>query len=293
MTTPVINIQKELKAAGLAGKPTAVEEVVGYFVANPVQKHLAVSSVLGMGRSIVVHTIIYPIEAVKTLYQSKATPEKSYEIGKRLFQTEGVLGVYRGLAPKLVSTVTKQAWCWPMITGVPMYLKRHSIDPYAEQGLTGLAIATVDAGVTTPFDRLRILMTTKRDQKLSFKNTFENGWHGFGANWSKLSVSWSVYLVAQKALREHEKARSGTLDLSLSQLTKVSVQVAGIVSVCMAPFDVFNTLRQSKDMKLAEFLSGNVLRKMFRGWPLSATSLVIHSLASTTLIDKLEQFRSN
>ena len=232
----VININKELKAAGLLGGPTLAEEVVCYFIDNPTQRHLAVSSLLGMGRSVVVHTIIYPIEAVKTLYQSKTTPEKSYEIAKRLFQTEGILGVYRGLAPKLVSTVTKQAWCWPMITGVPIHLKKYNINPYVEQGLTGLAIATVDAGVTTPFDRLRILMTTKRDQELSFKNTFQNGWHGVVANWSKLSVSWSVFLVAQKALRDREKERSGTPDLSLSQLTKVSIQVAGIVSVCMAPF---------------------------------------------------------
>lgn len=101
------------------------------------------------------------------------------------------------------------------------------------------------------------------------------------------------FLVAQKVLRDAECARSGKQDLSSVQLMKVSLEVASVVSVISAPFDMANTLKQSRELGLTYLFSGNVLQKMFRGWSLSASSLIIHNIASITLIDYLERLRSD
>jgi hypothetical protein len=242
----------------------------------------------GIARGLSVHTLIYPIEVVKIRQQCQSNPEKSTEIARALFQKEGASAFYKGLPAQLIKTSIKQAWVWPVITGIPAYLKRHNIKELPQQILTGLSIATIDAAITTPLERVKIRSASTGKSRFSLDDVYKNGWRGFTIHWAKLSVNWVTFLVAQKHLRDRYRKTPEQV-LSLPQLAGIGAQVAVIVSLVSAPFDIANTLKQAKNLSPTHLLSGNVLRKLYRGWPLNVLALTIHNVASVIVIDKLGQ----
>lgn len=99
-------------------------------------------------------------------------------------------------------------------------------------------------------------------------------------------MNWVAFLTAQKYLRD-QSSRSSKQRLSLPQLIKIGVQVALIVSIVSAPFDIANTLKQAKNLTPYHLFNRHGVFKLYRGWPLNALSLMIHNIASVTLIEKL------
>lgn len=250
------------------------------------KENLAWSSLWGVVRGVSVHTLIYPLEVVKIRQQCSQDESKSLRVALTLFRQEGIGAFYKGLAPQLLKTSIKQIWCWPMITGMPSIFQRYQIETLAQQALTGLSIATIDAAISTPLERAKILSAFKGTNKCCFKNVYREGWRGFTIHWSKLSVNWITFLTAQKHLRDHYSELSEH-SLSFSELTQIGVQVALIVSLVSAPFDIANTLKQAQNLTPSHLFSRRGMFKFYRGWPLNALSLVIHNIASVTLIEKL------
>ncbi len=245
---------------------------------------LVVSSFLGIARGVFVHSVIYPVEVVKVRYQCSPGDPKISEIALRIFQQEGIGAFYKGLAPQLLKTSFKQVWCWPMITGMPSVFKDNRVGDLGQQALTGLSIATFDAATSIHLDRAKIVSAFTGTSKFCFKNAYKEGWKGFSTHWSKLSVNWVTFLTAQKYLRDQS---SSTRPLPLLEVTKIGIQVALIVSLASAPFDLVNTLKQAQNTPFSQVLRRYGFFKLYRGWPLSALSLVIHNIASIFLIEKL------
>ena len=250
------------------------------------KENLAWSSLYGIGRGISVHSLIYPLEVIKIRQQCSQSESKSVLIALTLLRQEGIGAFYKGLAPQLLKTSIKQVWCWPMITGMPSVLNRYRIENLGQQALTGLSIATIDAAISTPLERAKIVSAFRGTSKFCFKNAYSDGWRGFTTHWSKLSVNWVAFLTAQKYLRD-QFSGSSKQSLSFPQLTKIGVEVALIVSLVSAPFDIANTLKQAQNLTPSHLFSRRGIFKLYRGWPLNALSLVIHNIASVTLIEKL------
>ncbi len=250
------------------------------------------SSLWGIARGLFVHTLIYPLEVVKIRQQCQCNPQKSAAIARALFQKEGIGAFYQGLQAQLIKTSIKQAWVWPMITGVPVYLKRYGMGELYRQALAGLSIATIDAAITTPLERVKIRSAFAGKSKFSLNDLYKNGWRGFTTHWAKLSVNWAAFLVAQKHLRDRYRNTPEHV-FSLPELAGIGVQVALIVSLVSAPFDIANTLKQAKNLSPAHLLSRNAFCKLYRGWPLNALALIIHNVASVIVIDKLSGSRSS
>lgn len=250
------------------------------------KENLVWSSLLGVVRGISVHTLIYPLEAVKIRQQCSHDQSKSLRVALTLFRKEGIAAFYKGLAPQLLKTSIKQVWCWPMITGMPSIFQRYQIEKLAQQVLTGLLIATIDAAISTPLERAKILSAFQGTSKFSLKNAYRDGWQGFSTHWSKLSVNWITFLTFQKYLRDQSSGPSGQ-PLSFPELTKIGVQVALVVSLVSAPFDIANTLKHAQNLTPSHLFSRHRMLKFYRGWPLNALSLVIHNIASVVLIEKL------
>lgn len=250
------------------------------------KENLAWSSLWGIGRGISVHSLIYPLEVIKIRQQCSQNTSKSLRIAMDLLRQEGIGVFYKGLTPQLLKTSIKQVWCWPMITGMPSMLQGYQIKNLSQQAMTGLSIATIDAAISTPLERAKILSAFRGTSKFCLQNAYRDGWRGFAAHWSKLSVNWVAFLTAQKHLRDQSSGSSKD-SLSFPQLTKIGVEVALIVSLVSAPFDIANTLKQAQNLAPSHLLSRNGIFKMYRGWPLNALSLIIHNIASVTLIEKL------
>jgi len=249
--------------------------------------NLIKSSAWGIGRGVFVHSFIYPLSVVRIHQQGLQNPKNSLHVARVLYQQGGVGTFYQGLPPQLLQTSLKQAWVWPMIVGVPDVLERYHVkDRHQQMAATGLSIATIDAAVTTPLERAKILSAWSGTGKLSLSSIYKDGWRGFTTHWAKLSVNWVSALVAQKTLRDRART-SENPTLSLPQLIKIGVQTGLFVSAVGAPFDVANTLKHTRDQRLSHTILGAGLRTWYRGWPMHALSLVIHNVASVILIDKL------
>ncbi len=250
----------------------------------PEEPNLITSSILGISRGLFVHSLIYPLDVVKIRAQNSS--EKSHKIAAKLFKEEGIRGFYRGLSPQLVKTSIKQAWVWPIITTMPQTLDRYEIGDFQKQAMTGMSIAIIDASVTTPLERAKILSAASSTKKYSVFDMYKEGWRGYSTHLSKLSVNWVVFLTAQKHLRDQQSAQSKE-KLSLPQLAKIGVQVAFIVSLAAAPFDVANTLKQTQNIGLLQLLSQRNFSRFYRGFPLNFLGLTIHNIASIVLIDRI------
>lgn len=255
---------------------------------------LAKSSLWGVIRGVLVHSLIYPLEVIKVrqqLLESSGSTEKSTTIARRILQTEGPFAFYRGLTPQLIKTSVKQIWCWPLMTAMPLSLRRFELGDTTEMALTGLSVAALDAGSTSPLEKMKILsMLSRRSSPLEI---FRKGWEGLNTLFLKQSASWVTFLVAQKHFRDKEREISPSGEISLSALVRTGVKVAAVVSVVVAPFDVANTFKQSGKAGLWQFFSEISLRRMYRGWPMHATSLVVHNIASVSLMEAIGQTSRN
>ncbi len=254
---------------------------------DSIQPNLFQSSFWGTLRGILVDTLIYPLEVVKIRQQCSKDSEKSIRIAKRLFQEEGYRGFYKGLYPQLLKTSLKQIWCWPMITGMPYFLRSYGLRDTNQQILTGLSIAIVDAAITTPLERAKIFSALTGKTPFSLANVYKDGWQGFTVYWAKRSINMVTFLTAQEYLRNHSR---GKLEkLRLSELTRIGVEVAVIVSLVSAPFDIANTLKQAQNLYPSHLFLEKRFFRLYRGWPINALSLVIHNVASVILIEKLRK----
>ena len=248
---------------------------------------LVISSVLGGIRGAVVQALLSPLEVVKIRQQCSDVPEKSLTIARKILQEEGWSAFYKGIEAKLANTVIKQFCVWPIIRGGPFFLERHGIKGLRQEVLTGLAIAVIDASLSSPFDKARIISAHTGKNQFSIKSFHKKGWQGFPTQLAKLSVHWVVFLVAQKSLRD--RYRNGrTQKLNFPQLLFIGTQVAVITSLVSAPFDIANTRKQAQNRNPSHLLSGNILRNAFRGAPISLTSNLVHYIASLILIEHLK-----
>ena len=142
------------------------------------KENLAWSSLYGIGRGISVHSLIYPLEVIKIRQQCSQSESKSIRIALTLLRQEGIGAFYKGLAPQLLKTSIKQVWCWPMITGMPPVLQRYQIENLSQQTITGLSIATIDAVISTPLERAKILSAFRGTGKICSQNIYRDGWQG-------------------------------------------------------------------------------------------------------------------
>lgn len=252
------------------------------------QTNLIKSSLWGVGRGLFVQTLIYPLEVIKIRQQCSQNSENSARVALTLFKKEGFSSFYRGLPPQLLKTSLKQIWCWPMITGGPVFFQRYQLNDLQKYALTGLSIATIDAVITTPIEKLKISSAYTGKNSFSFKGVYKNGWQGFTTHFSKLSVSWVTFLTAQKYFRDRASFQSEQ-PLSFLQLTEIGTQVALIISLVSAPFDIANTLKQAQNLNPSHLFSRNGILKLYRGWPLHALSLIIHNIASVIVLDRLNR----
>lgn len=252
------------------------------------QTHLISCSLWGVLKGWSVHTLIYPLEVVKIHQQCALNSENSARIALNLFKQKGFPVFYKGMTHQLLQTSLKQVWCSPMTILFPIFLQRYQLKTLTAQAITGLLIATIDAAVTTPLEKIKILSAYTGKVSFSLKDIYKHGWQGASSYWSKLSVYWVTFLTVQKHLRDRNSVQSEQ-PLSLLQLTKIGAQVAVIVSLVVAPFDTASTLRQAKNLAIPHPFSLKRIHKLYQGWPLGAFSLIIHNIVSVIFIDRLSR----
>ncbi|MCB1114152.1 MAG: MC/SLC25 family protein [Chlamydiia bacterium] len=243
------------------------------------------SSFLGIARGVFVDTLIYPFDVIKIRQQNLPGSGSCIKIAMEIFRQEGFKAFYAGLTPQLYKNGLRHTWWWPVMTQMPKELKPHIQSPFLGQALTGFFIGTLDAMLSAPFERGKVLSAAAGESKFSLSTALESGWQGVSVSWAKRSVSMMTFLCTQEHLRE--AYRRDKKPLNPATLTYIGTQVAFIVSIVSAPFDFANTKRLSQEVKPADLLSVKSFSQFFRGWPIHLLSLVVHNVASVVLLEKL------
>ena len=241
---------------------------------------IAQTTFYGALRGLCVHGMIFPMDVIKVRQQ--ATGGSIMEVVRHVLQTEGKVGFYKGILHKNTKVIVKQMWCWHFILGGPRYLERYQLEELQKQALTGLAMAKIDAVTSKHLDRGQIV-SAFQGENLSIRALFKEGSKGYTTYWSHLSVAWCTSLVALK----YFKQREGDQKLSLSQQVKVGVEAGAVVSLATAPFDCANTIKQTRDLRIKQFILENGYRALFRGASIRAVALVIHNIATSIVIEAL------
>lgn len=268
-------------------------------------KGYAASVIFGVLRGVGVTFLTYPIEVIKICKQEAAQSQKSYQIAQQLFKEGGLRALYRGFVPQLTKMTIKQTWCWPVMMGLPSYLENSrtvNVRPMTSQLLTGLALAVIDAGLTTPLEKIRIRSITRN---LTFHDYMQlkflkKAWKGTGIQCSKLAVNWSTFLISQRYFRDEYRAVTHRTDLNMEEVFGIGLAVALVVSVVSAPLDFANTLCQSKGMSLRQIVKLdpkrggkyqlNTIRTLWRGCHLQFAILAVNAIASVYLMEKLAPY---
>jgi len=248
---------------------------------------LLVSCMAGVTRGVIVKTAINPLEVVKVRLQASYVDETSctcFKVIKDLYSQDGSKAFFRGLKPQVKRTCIKQAWGWPLLMYTSKFLDDYSLSSPVKQGVLGLSIATVDAGLGTPFERLRMAETEKTSLKLNLKNA----WKGMGVQWCKLAIQWPGFLVTQDFLKKRRKETLQINNLAFTDLTFIGIQTAFIVGAISAPADFANTAKQVKDKGGQSLLTRNAFQGMLRSLPVALLSLTINNVASVVLLDMLK-----
>jgi hypothetical protein len=236
-------------------------------------------------RSVLISTMTHPLDVIKTHQQDSPHPRKITEICRTIFKEKGPKGYYSGLTPKLTMLLMKDWWRWPTMIRLPGFLeKNYSLSPMQSQMLTGFFISTLDTATTAPFERLRVRSITGTHKG----KIFSDGWKGFFPYWCRATVGWMTFSASQRFLRDKYKQITDKTELTTADLIPIGIGVGFITSFGLAPFDLANTLGQSRDVTIKElWTKSKKIGRLWRGAPLQAVISSIHHITSVILIDKL------
>jgi len=249
-----------------------------------------ISSFYGVCRAGVVMPALHPLDVVKVKMQTSKEPQGAFHHSKKLWQQGGVKEFYKGFQPQFLRMLLKQVWCWPIMTTVPKYWEKSGYHCLLSQALTGATIGLVDASISTPLDRLRVLAITQNKKDISFTD-LKKGWRGFPLLSLRLTTLWSSFLVSQKYFREQEEQRLGVESLEVQHLIPIGMKTAGIACAISAPLDLCSNLYQSKEVNYRTFL--NSVKKLkptnfYRGMTLTAGIMITHNFTSVYFLDRLK-----
>lgn len=125
----------------------------------------AEATVAGAWRGLIGMPLEHPLEMIKTKWQSlvitnphakPATNTTFFSISKHIYQHHnGVQGFYHGLLPNCTRAMIKTAYRFPMMIHIPNLFASVSTDLRVQQMLTAGTIATVEAFIICPLERLK------------------------------------------------------------------------------------------------------------------------------------------
>lgn len=269
------------------------------------------ASLVGASRGIAGLIIEHPFDCVKTLRQAQIGQNSYSALIKQVYTQEGMRGFYAGISPNSCRVAIKQAYRWPMMlffpwlygTLLPSNLIKAA--PFANKALTGVTIASLEAFIICPLERLKIwLMTAYKNQKRLRNFFIENKskmlpelFRGIKASYTRQIITWVSFLVADEKCKDFARQFSGQQQLSFGLLLIVSIVVGLINTLLIMPFDCAKTRLQmysyvkknSVFNVMKEVWQQGGIRGLYAGWQSRMLQYTINSAFTVTVFEKLEQ----
>jgi len=212
----------------------------------------------------------HPFDRIKTtmqLYPNKRSKEVISEI-KCLYNPNGshqgikglgygIRGFYSGAIPNTIRAASKNAYRWPLQFALPNFYSNLFGDeiernyPGLKKLVTGLTIASLEAFIISPLERVKVWFMSVEKSKATFKNfmaqphLFSEYYRGIWAVLPKQIISWTTYSYSDYKLREYAHTLTNKKQLGFLDLLLVSIGVALINTAAVMPFDAVKTRAQA------------------------------------------------
>ncbi len=268
------------------------------------------ASYLGAIRGLLGLPIEHPFDAIKTKCQAEGGLRSVRTVTKSMWAEAGVRGFYTGAIPNATRVAIKQMYRWPMMLAFPSWYGKHLPQPVIEtfpsaaKVATGLSIATLEVGVLTPLERIKVFLMTRPLNGPGIRGFLSaNRGHvgkelsrGLNALFLKQMMSWVTFLVTDEKAKTQEKKRLGTNVLPFPSLMKVSAIVGGVNTAANMPFDTVKThLTKANRMnheKLMQILRRSIqlygIKGLYAGWQARLIQYMVQASITVPLLDHLE-----
>lgn len=269
------------------------------------------ASLLGAGRGLIALPLEHPLDVIKTRSQATLEIKSVWEITRRIYASGGMRGFYSGAIPNGARLAVKQMYRYPMMLAFPSFFKEslpaefQRTHPDVVPITTALSIASFETFFVCPLERCKVfLMTSDTKEKLLREFFRLNKGHlrielfrGIGAVYARQISSWASFLVSDKRVKEWEKNRTQTKQLSFNSLMLTSGIVGLINTAANMPFDVAKTALQKREhlssdglwKALKSIYQQHGLLGIYAGWKPRMLQYMLQSAFTVTLLDRLER----
>lgn len=304
----------------------------GAAAASPAQRRqhsslVALSALLGVKFSFAEFAIGHPFDAVKTKLQAQGTSphQPGYFTArgqiKAILRDEGLRGFYRGGMANLARMMAKNAYRTPARPALKSTFTRMVPDSSTTRGklavnsLTGLSLATMDAVLLTPLERMKVwLMTVPRggpSLSVQFRAWVASGAlfgqlsRGMAPNIMRASSSWGCYLTVEESVDDAVKrslyfAGQHWLMGEIARSLATGIFGGGFHVAATMPFDNCKTQFQkhgSREVR-ARGATARVLLRIYRergllagvyaGWTVRLPHYVVVGAVQAQLIPRID-----
>ena len=109
-----------------------------------------------MLRGALVIPLLNPLDVVRIRQQQEAGKNALtiFKASQKILEEEGLKGFINGTSKAVKRNAYKQPWNWPMVVIMPPLIQNHlDISAQQSQVITGISVATMDAGLLFQVDK--------------------------------------------------------------------------------------------------------------------------------------------
>lgn len=267
------------------------------------------ASLIGAGRGLLGLVVEHPFDTVKTRLQADLFSKPTMRgVATDIYTKWGIRGFYAGAIPNGMRLAGKQVYRWPMMVYFPPHFRREIPEsvqkayPASPEIATGMTIANLEAGIINPFERMKVFLMTEREKGKPITKffvdhrgkIFQEMRRGLGAMFVRQNVTWVSFLVADKKVKDWERAKTGQKTLSTPSLLKVSFIVGLINTAANMPFDVTKTQLQKCNFEtgmvstMVKIAKTEGIKGFYAGSTVRMYQYMIQSAFTVTVLDKLQ-----
>jgi hypothetical protein len=276
-------------------------------MASSIQDNLgpyATASLIGAGRALAGLPFEHPFDTIKTRMQAVYGRVTAIEMTRKLYKEGGPLRFYTGAIPNGLRAASKQMYRYPLMFGLPSFYKKFA-PADAVPVLTGVTIASVEACLLTPLERLKVAFMTQGKQRTPFRNfVLVHKDHlgsalftGIRETYLRGVVSWVSFLAVQSKVFEWERKNGVLSELSFVSYVRGSFVVGAVNTLVVQPFDTLKTSRQKNVpvltsgvlATLREIYATQGFRGVYAGWQPRMVQYMIQAAVTSKALDHLER----
>lgn len=227
-----------------------------------------VSSLFGMLRTMVSLPIQHPFDVIKVNWQANPKLKNELAVLRMIQREKGLKGLYSGYATNFSKHMFKSIYRYPLLSTLPRFYANLFGSTYEQNKhkmklLTSFTLASVEAGLVTPFERLQVFIMTSKFSTSNYRDFYNMSktklrtemFKGFTPYFTKQIVAWTTFLQADTFYKNQVRKLFDIKDNEMITGYKFALCTALISMTtifCVMPFDNIKTFLQKYNLEVID-----------------------------------------